>query len=196
MALRRAHNDEKRDDLEKAASVSRPQKNGEKIMMKRIALVTAAASMFVLASVDAEARRGRGNGPHDRDRGAKVLRHADQLGLSDAQIQQIRSIHEAARAQAQPLREDVDQMRSERRELMRAPVIDEAAVMQLIDEMTPVQVALRKIRARTQIEVLGVLTPEQRDMFQQFRQERREMRDARRGMFKAWKADKIKKADK
>lgn len=167
-------------------------------MMKRIALVTAVASMFVLASVDAEARRGRGHGdgPFGKDKDARVLRHAQELQLTNAQIEQIRAIHQDARAQSEPLRLDMEELRNEKRELMRAPIVDEAAVLRIVDEMTPIKGALAKLRTQAQIDVLGILAPEQREQLQQIREERREMRDKRRANAKAWKADKVKKFNK
>jgi len=119
--------------------------------MKRLVIACAIA----LTAAAASAR------PHVRPahRGAQMRRLAKQLNLSDAQQQQIRDIHQAARERNQQLYADFRTKFRQFRELKRA---GDPAADNLRAELKPLRDQIRAARKATRELVRGVLTPEQR----------------------------------
>ena len=115
-------------------------------------------------------RMGRGHGPRMREHGRKALR---QLDLTDAQRQQIRSLHEGVRKRTEAQRNELRQLLGAQREGGTLTVEQEARARQLRDE-------LRQAGEAVHGEVLAVLTDAQRTRLEQLRQEHKERRGERR----------------
>ena len=114
-------------------------------------------------------RMGRGHGPRMREHGMKALR---QLDLSDAQRQQIRSIHEGVRKRTEAQRNELRQLLGVKRQGGTLTAAQEARARQLRDE-------LRQSGEAVHGEVLAVLTAAQRTRLEQLRQEHKERRGER-----------------
>jgi len=98
--------------------------------------------------------------------------HAQELGIDQATLDQIRAIVDASRADGRTLH---DQVRSERhtmRDLLDQVTPDEAAVMAQADVVGDAMTALRKHRLSTMLKIRALLTPAQRDKLKELRRER------------------------
>lgn len=110
-------------------------------------------------------RRGRGHG-------FGLLRGLRELNLSDAQREQVRAIFTRFAETIRPQREQLQQLREQKRDgNVTADVRERAQALRAqIDEY---EKAMR-------VEILGVLTPEQRTRFEAMEQERKTRRDEMR----------------
>jgi Spy/CpxP family protein refolding chaperone len=105
-----------------------------------------------------------------RQRGMRALR---SLNLTDQQRERIRSIRHGARQSTQAQRDELRQLLMTRRGGGQLTPEQEARATQLRE-------GLRDAHKRTRVEMLDVLTPEQRTQMEQLKQERK----ARRGQFR------------
>ncbi len=99
---------------------------------------------------------------------------AGYLGLTDAQKAQIRTIHQTARTQAQPLQQQLRQNRQD----LRAAIKAGTAVDTLAAAQGDLLGQLVAIRAKTQEQVRKVLTAEQLAKLDQFQANRGKRRAA------------------
>lgn len=118
-----------------------------------------------------------GHGPHmGKDVGKHVQRMADDLDLSDAQRASVEQIMTDARAQSEPLREQMRSAREAMRGIVHADTFDEAAVRALAGQNAATMTELAVIRAKSRHAVHAVLTPEQREKMHSMRAARHEHR--------------------
>jgi Spy/CpxP family protein refolding chaperone len=106
-------------------------------------------------------------GPPDRF----FAEHAQELGIDQATLDQIRAILDAARTDGHTLH---DRVRSERRamhDLLDQATPDEAAVMAEADVVGDAMTALHKHRLATMLKIRALLTLEQRDKLKELRRE-------------------------
>jgi Spy/CpxP family protein refolding chaperone len=90
-----------------------------------------------------------------------------ELGLSDAQVTQIRKLHLDQRKAAIKRRADAQLARIELQELMQAPTVDEKAVALRVKEISDIQAANIKARVDTMLAMKKILTPEQQEKMKQ-----------------------------
>lgn len=105
-----------------------------------------------------------------------------RLDLTAEQRDRIHDLFSAQRDADRPLR---DKMRALRDQRMKEPMpttFDEAGVRARAEERAKVMVEMQVAHARLASQVLGVLTPEQRDELQKMRDERRERFEERWGL--------------
>ena len=159
--------------------------------MKKTLILLASVTLAIAASTaSAGPHRGHG-GPHGgpgdgmgMGMGMGMLFHvarhiervADELGVTDAQRDEIRSILDGAREQARPM---ADALRDNRQALMDASApesYDDALVAQLADAQGDLISQMIVLKSRTRANVLTVLTPEQRTQLEAMREERRSHR--------------------
>jgi protein CpxP len=95
-----------------------------------------------------------------------------QLGLTDAQHDQIRSIVENHRTEMQEVAKRVQTARHALRQAETAEPFNEGGIRTASDALNAVQTDAAVLRARVRSEVLQVLTPEQRAKATQLRAER------------------------
>jgi Spy/CpxP family protein refolding chaperone len=124
------------------------------------------------AAMGAAAHRGPGHGRHGMIR--LHGRMVEALGLSDAQRDRIRDIREAQMRRAVQQRADLQLARMDLHQLMRRERPDRAAVETQVDKLARLQAELHKGRAGAHLDMLAVLTPEQRGRM-------RELHDGRMG---------------
>ena len=97
--------------------------------------------------------------------------HADELGIDQATLDQIRAIVDAARADGRVLHDRVITERRAMHDLLATDHPDEAAVMAQADAVGAAMSALRKHRLATMLKIRALLTPEQRTALEKLRQE-------------------------
>jgi len=108
-------------------------------------------------------RGGRGDG----------MRWLDAVDLTPDQQAKIATLREDADKVAAPLREKVKTLREQMRAKWAAAEPDEGAIIKLHREIHKIQGQLGEYRIQHRIDVLYILTPEQRAKAQSFRAERR-----------------------
>jgi Spy/CpxP family protein refolding chaperone len=105
-------------------------------------------------------RFGGGAGPGFQ--GRMVARMAETLQLTEQQQAAIKQIHEEAGKDAEPLIRKVRELREKMRAEWRSEAPDKGTLMDLHDEIHRINGELGESRIQTRLDVLNVLTPEQR----------------------------------
>lgn len=110
--------------------------------------------------------RGRGHG--GLLRGDPAVLKA-RLGLSDAQVQQVKAIGDTLRARTKAQRDQLRPLRQKMRALMQADAIDVGAIYAVRSQIHAIQQVLNDEGFRARVQMLQVLTKEQREKMKQFR---------------------------
>ncbi|MBK8190335.1 MAG: periplasmic heavy metal sensor [Vampirovibrionales bacterium] len=92
-----------------------------------------------------------------------------KLGLSQSQMDQMQTIREQARTQAETLKERIRQKRAEQSRLMSAEGYDESRAMALNGEITQMRAQLGELRIQTMGRIKGMMTPQQFAQFSEMR---------------------------
>lgn len=152
-------------------------------------LVTAGLMVPVLGSVAiAQLQTPAGDRPGFgfREPGDRAERLIDELNLTDAQVEQIRTLREANRDDLQSLHENLWTERETMHDLMAG----DATEAELRAQHEQIQTLHREVadqRFTNMLAVRAVLTPEQRAELGQLMEQRRE---TRRGMFQENRGDR------
>jgi len=123
---------------------------------------------------------GMGMGP-----GAGIAAIADELGLPDAQVQEIHGILAARRTEAEPLMKALKETHERVRQLAHAETLDEQALRDAVLAGAEIQADLAVQRARGFQAMMAILTPEQQTRARELLAERAQSRPRgpRRGSF-------------
>ena len=138
-----------------------------KTVMTTLAVVALTLSLAMVA----EARPGRGKG-----RGGGIEKILHRADLTDDQKAQLEALREEHRAEMKPLRQDMRAKRRQMHQLWAANAIDEAAVWTLDGEMTPLRQEIHRMRLEHRLEVMAILTPEQRAALHDAKQKKSKQR--------------------
>ena len=123
-------------------------------MKLRSKIITATLMLISLFAIAAVAKQGPGH--HSPD----GLLHA--LGLTDAQKEQVKAIHEAERAKVEPYLKQLEESRTALKEAATAKgQFDETKVRAIAATQSQAQIELTVSRARTEAAIYKILTPEQ-----------------------------------
>ena len=146
-------------------------------MKARTIILTITAAALLAAPVTVLAQKGPGHGQggpgcdgpgFGRGHGGPGIigmlhRVADKLELTDDQVDQIQSIAEAARAEAEPLREQAQAEREAFREAREPGAFDEPTFRAHFETQAQLHIEMQLIRAESMSEAFNVLTPDQQD---------------------------------
>ena len=100
-----------------------------------------------------------------------------ELGLSKEQQQQVRNILESRKSEITKLHASVGAIARRQVELMGQDSPDEAAILKGVDDVAGIRAELAKSRVKQVLEMLKVLTPEQRAKVRELMKGRMEKRD-------------------
>ena len=142
--------------------------------MKKTMLVMLSLGSLIMFASTSEAGRGRGHRGKGRGgmlRGDPTVLKA-QLGLSDAQVAQIKAIRDAVRARTKAQRDQIRPLRKKMHALMQADVIDAGAIYAVRSQMRAIRQVLQDERFKAKLQVLQQLTKEQRDKMKLHRMKR------------------------
>jgi Spy/CpxP family protein refolding chaperone len=138
---------------------------------------TAALLLAGLAlAFPAHARRDRGDWGGS---GGWIERHAEELGLDEAKLAEIRAILDASRAQADGIHDEHRAARKAMHDLLDQDEPDRAAVMKQAEVLGEIEVRKHKHRLETMLKIREMLTPEQRAQLRTLKDEMRERRGER-----------------
>ena len=131
---------------------------------------------------------GGWDGPHAGDLGGpgefhrllRMLKMADDLGVTDEQIEQIEEILDTARPQFEALGEQLRTQGEAWREANDPAEFDEAAARQFADSQAALRADMMVQHMQTRAGVLSILTPEQREALEQIKSDRHGRRGGKR----------------
>ncbi len=118
-------------------------------------------------------------GPPGGHHGMMLLECAQKIGLEQAQTDKIKSIHLDSRKQIIKLQADLEIAQLELKELMHSDSPVKSKVNRKIDELSQLKAKIHKNEAGAKIDVMSILTTEQKQAFKELRMKR--MKEARRG---------------
>ena len=129
----------------------------------------AAALTLALAPSNADARpQGRPQGPPP-PLSHVIERHADELGLDAATLDEVIALQEQEREQTSELRDSIREARESLRTLMDSGESDEAAVISQVEALGTLQTQARVAHVRTDLAVRALLTSEQLETLRSLR---------------------------
>jgi Spy/CpxP family protein refolding chaperone len=97
---------------------------------------------------------------------------AKEIGLEEAQIDKIKSIHLNSQKEIIKLRAEVGIAQLELKEMMTSDNPDKSRINKKIDEISALRAKIRKIEAGSRIDVQSVLTSEQEQLLKEWRMKR------------------------
>lgn len=127
-------------------------------MKKLNLLVIAAVTLAGAATTIVAAENG---GPERHHRHHRMMQRLEEVGVTDAQKEQIRSIMRESRPTMRPLVKQMIQERRALRDAIHATPVNEAAIRAQAARVAQVQADLAVRRAHVSDKVRAVLTPEQ-----------------------------------
>jgi len=131
--------------------------------MKKYIIIGVAGLLTLWAAAVGFAQAKRAGHAH----GMFGQRMAQQLGLTAAQQQQIKSILQAEKPKMQPLMQELKQERQQMNSLTESGNFDEAAVRAAATKQAQTETDLGVERARVKSQIFAVLTPDQRTKAQE-----------------------------
>jgi Spy/CpxP family protein refolding chaperone len=162
----------------------------------------AIASVLLVAGPPAYAQLGYGGrgGPgmgRDYRRGAPpfgralfppemVMRHAQDIGLSDEQREEITSVIQQVQTDIVPLEWEVRERTEALADLLEEPRVDEATALAQVERVTEIENQMKKTHLTLLIRVKNLLSEDQQRQLLTLREERREDFRGRRGM-RGWR---------
>ncbi len=134
-----------------------------------IALLVAGVAL----ALPVQAKSGRGHhgwgGPD-----GWIERHAEELGIDDATLEEINQIVAASREEAEAIYEEHRQARDVMHEMLEQDEPDTGAVMKQADLIGEIDVRKHKHRLATMLKIRAKLTPEQRSELRTMKDEMHE----------------------
>ncbi|MEP7337659.1 MAG: Spy/CpxP family protein refolding chaperone [Acidobacteriota bacterium] len=127
-------------------------------MKLRSKIITATLMLISVFAIAAVAKQGPG---HHGPRGGH------ELGLTDAQKEQAKAIHEAERAKVEPYLKQLEEARTALKEATAKGQFDETKVRAIAATQSAAQIELAVSRARTEAAIYKILTPEQQAKVEQ-----------------------------
>jgi len=133
---------------------------------RSVFFISALCSLFLSSAVFAQERgQQRGQG--------KMERLAQRLGLDAEQKRQFQNTRQQQKQVIQPLKKQLRAKRQELRRLWQEDAPNRDAILAKHAEMDPIRSQIRAVRIDGRLAMHSLLTPEQRQMFEQLMKDRR-----------------------
>ena len=133
--------------------------------MKKLVLISGSAAIALVMAVGVasavDTNTNDGGRPHRFGHRMRMMHALKQVGVTDAQKEQIRGILREQRPQVQPLRKQLVQERRALRDAIQQSPVNESAIRTQSARVAQVQADLAVQRARIADKVRAVLTPDQ-----------------------------------
>jgi Spy/CpxP family protein refolding chaperone len=136
----------------------------EMTMTKKMTMLSLActAALLVAGTATAQPYGEGGKGFRRGMRGKRIEMLKAKLGLTDAQVQQIKAIRADQRARCKPYREQIRPLRQQMRALLQADVVNGAQIVALHARIRSIRQVLGEQRLQSRLKVMRLLTKEQR----------------------------------
>jgi Spy/CpxP family protein refolding chaperone len=138
-------------------------------MMKKNLITMLSLGSMVLAAAPALAQPSQGPGPRFRKSEARLERMKQKLGLSEDQVARIKSLRASHRAEMASTRGELAALREQLHQVLGAPVLNESKALALHQKLQAYKKLKREARFKHRLQVLGVLSAEQRAQLMQMR---------------------------
>ena len=102
-----------------------------------------------------------------------VMRHAQDIGLSDEQREQITAVIQQVQSDIVPLEWEVRERTEALTNLLEKPRVDEAAALAQVDRVTEIENQMKKTHLTLLVRVKNLLSEDQQQQLLTLRQERR-----------------------
>lgn len=103
-----------------------------------------------------------------------VMRHAQEIGLSDAQREQITAVIQQVQSDIVPLEWEMRERGQALQALLEQPQVDEAAALVQVDRVTEIENQMKKTHLTLLIRVKNLLTDDQQQQLTALKRARRE----------------------
>ncbi|HVM98008.1 MAG TPA: Spy/CpxP family protein refolding chaperone [Candidatus Acidoferrales bacterium] len=133
--------------------------------------VAVVAGLLLAAPAMAHPPGGPDGPPDGHSMVGHFRRDLEKLGLSADQDQQVQAILDAAKAQREQQRSQMEAAMDQMHTLLEADPPDENAIMQQADKIGTLKTAGHKAMLHTLLQVRNILTPDQRNKLKAMRQE-------------------------
>ncbi len=132
--------------------------------MKKVTVAILAVSILTIGlfSLVIAQKRGDGFGGHRGGFGFIFSKLAEELGLSEEQKTQAKTVLEASKTRIEPIMEALKEGHKTAKELGKDGVFDEAKVTQLANNQAELTKQMIIEKERTKAAIFAILTPEQR----------------------------------
>ena len=128
----------------------------------RLALTSAFVALLCLFTWSAPALACPACGKHrGKDPMQKIERHADEIGLQDQQLAEMRALIEAGEPTRSGLAEEISSTHDRLHELMQADAPDESLIIDQVEALGELKTRRDVERFRTKLELRSLMTPEQ-----------------------------------
>ena len=132
-------------------------------MKKKNLITMLSLGALVFTAAPALAQRGDGQGFRgQRGQGMRGKRMQQQLGLTEDQVTQIKALRTSHRQQMQSIRTQLTSLRQQMRRVLSAPVVDEGQAMTQHKQIQSYMQLVREARFKHRLQVMRLLTQEQR----------------------------------
>jgi Spy/CpxP family protein refolding chaperone len=115
-----------------------------------------------------------------------VMRHAQEIGLSDEQREEITAVIQQVQSDIVPLEWEVRERTEVLADLLEEPRVDEASALTQVERVTEIENQMKKTHLTLLIRVKNLLSEAQQQQLLTLRGERREDFRGRRGM-RGWR---------
>ena len=136
------------------------------------AILVLAAAMLLATPAFAQGFGRGGGGPGGRGPGHLGPRLAKALELDESQRAQFKALRSEMREDLAPVREEMQELRQQMRQLWAAESPDRAAILELGGQIDNLQSVVRDRRLELRLELMEILTAEQRARMNQLRANR------------------------
>lgn len=137
-------------------------------MKKKTLITMLSLGALMLTAAPVMAQPGPG-GRGYRGQGARLERMKQKLGLTDDQVAQLKALRTSHRGQMKSTHDQLMALRQQMKQVLGAPVVDEAKAMTLFKQMESYKQLAHEARFKHRLQMLRVLTPEQRTKMVQMR---------------------------
>jgi len=139
-------------------------------------IITTSAVAILIASFATLAVAGDRKGKGTRIKEGRIMKMLGQMDLSPEQQEAVEKIRKETRAEKEPLRQQIRDIKKQMRAEWAAESPDEKKIFALHEQAHALKGKLAELRIESRIDTLMVLTPEQREALAAQKAERRAKR--------------------
>jgi Spy/CpxP family protein refolding chaperone len=128
--------------------------------------------LFAVPATEASAQTNEETAPVESSQGNQDANWVTALGLTPDQVARIRAIRQQNRIEWQASKQRLNQAQRALDQAIYSDEASDAVIEQRVSEVAEAQAAEVRLRARTELSIRRVLTPQQLNTFRQIRQQR------------------------
>ncbi len=137
-------------------------------------IIATVVGILVLVGTTAAFACPGGKGHHGKrghGKGGGMHGLMEKLDLTDAQKAEMEKLHTEMKEDVEPLRERMKELKQQMHQLWENDPVDEEALITLEREMATMKLQMSELRIQMKVDMMDILTPEQRAKFQELKKE-------------------------